>query len=52
MGTWHPWNEFTQKETTIHADAGQKVIDVAHDAESTNSYIILKAVQTNLFLIE
>ena len=51
MGTWHPWNEFTQKETTIRADAGQKVIDVAHDAESTNSYIILKAFQTNLFLI-
>ena len=51
MRTWHPWNEFTQKETTIRADAGQKVIDVAHDAESTNSYIILKAVQTNQFLI-
>ena len=51
MGTWHPWNEFTQKETTIRADAGQKVIDVAHDAESTNSYIILKAVQTNQLLI-
>ena len=51
MRTWHPWNKFTQKETTIRADAGQKVIDVAHDVESTNSYIILKAVQTNQFLI-
>ena len=51
MRTWHSGNKFTQKETTIRADAGQKVIDVAHDVESTNSYIILKAVQTNQFLI-
>ena len=51
MRTWHPWNEFTQEETTICADAGQKVIDVAHDVESTNSYFILKAVQTNQLLI-
>ena len=51
MGTWHSGNEFTQEETTIRADAGQKVIDVAHDVKSTNSYIILRAVQTNQFLI-
>ena len=30
MWTGHSWNEFTQEEATVCADACQEVIDVAH----------------------
>ena len=31
MRTGHTWYELTKKETTICADAGQEIINVAHD---------------------
>ena len=44
MRTGHSRDEFSQKETTVRANTRQEVVDVAHDFEFTNSYIILKVI--------
>lgn len=44
MRARHAWNKFAKKETTIRADTCQKVIDVAHEFQFPDLYIIVKVI--------
>ena len=44
MWTRHPGDEFSQEKATVRANTCHEVVDVAHDLEFTNSYIILKVM--------
>ena len=44
MWTGHSWDEFSQEKATVRANTRHEVVDVAHDSEFTNSYIILKVI--------